>query len=52
MLDLAVLPGVIPRHRWREVFPVPPGTLLACRRRFIAAKWGYSATDAVHERPL
>ncbi|MFF7856876.1 integrase [Streptomyces sp. NPDC007904] len=25
---LAVLSGLIPRRRWREVFPVTPGTLL------------------------
>jgi transposase len=39
----AVLSGLIPRRRWREVFPVTPGTLLGWHRRFIAAKWDYSA---------
>ncbi|MDT0549314.1 hypothetical protein [Streptomyces lonegramiae] len=40
---LAVLSGLIPRRHWREVFPVAPGTLLAWHRRFIAAKWDYTA---------
>ncbi|QTI90577.1 integrase core domain-containing protein [Streptomyces sp. AgN23] len=39
----AALSGLIPRRRWREVFPVTPGTLLAWHRRFIAAKWDYTA---------
>jgi putative transposase len=39
----AALSGLIPRRRWREVFPVTPGTLLGWHRRFIAAKWDYSA---------
>ncbi|MGW0632742.1 integrase core domain-containing protein [Streptomyces sp. NPDC002758] len=39
----AVLSTLVPRRRWREVFPVTPGTLLAWHRRFIAAKWDYSA---------
>ncbi|MEV7862979.1 integrase core domain-containing protein [Streptomyces hirsutus] len=38
----AALSVLIPRRRWREVFPVTPGTLLAWHRRFIAAKWGYT----------
>lgn len=32
-------PGLIPRLRWRAVFPVTPGTLLGWHHRFIAAKW-------------
>ncbi|WP_307841635.1 integrase core domain-containing protein [Streptomyces endocoffeicus] len=39
----ATLSGLIPRRHWREVFPVTPGTLLAWHRRFIAAKWDYTA---------
>ncbi|GAA3378538.1 hypothetical protein GCM10020367_58440 [Streptomyces sannanensis] len=39
----AALSGLIPRHCWRDVFPVTPGTLLGWHRRFIAAKWDYSA---------
>ncbi|MFE1934557.1 integrase core domain-containing protein [Streptomyces sp. NPDC059474] len=39
----AALSGLIPRRHWREVFPVAPGTLLAWHRRFIAAKWDYTA---------
>lgn len=39
----AVLSTLIPRRRWREVFPVSPATLLAWHRRFIAAKWDYTA---------
>ncbi|WP_349017588.1 hypothetical protein [Streptomyces sp. AgN23] len=33
----------MPRRHWREIFPVTPGTLLAWHRRFIAAKWDYTA---------
>ncbi|RNG22328.1 integrase [Streptomyces botrytidirepellens] len=39
----AALSGLIPRRHWRDVFPVAPGTLLAWHRRFIAAKWDYTA---------
>lgn len=39
----AALSGLIPRLRWREVFPVTPGTQLGWHRRLIAAKWDYSA---------
>ncbi|MGW7694571.1 hypothetical protein ACWGMA_37985 [Streptomyces asiaticus] len=39
----AALSALIPRRHWREVFPVAPGTLLAWHRRFIAAKWDYTA---------
>jgi putative transposase len=38
----AALSGLIPRRRWREVFPVTPGTLLGWHRRFITTKWDYS----------
>lgn len=48
---LAALSGLIPRRRWREVFPVTPGTLPAWHRRFIAAKWDYSARRARTGRP-
>lgn len=47
----AALSGLIPRRRWCEVFPVTPGTLLAWHRRFIAAKWDYSARRARTGRP-
>ncbi|WP_406416670.1 hypothetical protein [Streptomyces sp. NBC_00842] len=40
-LWLAALSSLIPRHRWRRVFPVTPGTLLAWHRNFIAAKWAH-----------
>ena len=43
---LAALSSLIPQHRWREVFAVTPGTLLAWHRRCIAAKWDYSARHA------
>ena len=40
----AALSSLIPRRHWREVFPITPGTLLlGWHRRFIAAKWDYSA---------
>ncbi|WP_035804838.1 integrase core domain-containing protein [Kitasatospora mediocidica] len=50
-LWLAALAGLMPRHRWREVFPVAHGTLLAWHRRFIAAKWDYSARRTRTGRP-
>ncbi|WP_202970957.1 hypothetical protein [Saccharothrix sp. ALI-22-I] len=50
----AALSGLVDRRRWREVFPVTPGTLLAWHRRFIARKWDHAArrrTDTHrHER--
>ena len=48
---LAALSNLIPRYRWREVFPVTPGTLPAWHRRFIAAKWDCSARRAPAGRP-
>jgi putative transposase len=48
---LAALSNLIPRHRGREIFPVTPGTLLAWHRRFVAAKWDYSARRARTGRP-
>ncbi|MHC3454940.1 transposase family protein [Streptomyces prasinus] len=39
----AALSGLIPRRRWREVFPVTPATLLAWHRRLVAARWDYTA---------
>ncbi|MDH6223616.1 putative transposase [Streptomyces sp. MJP52] len=48
---LAALSSLIPRRRWREIFPVTPGTLLAWHRRFIAAKWDYSGRRARTGRP-
>ncbi|MFG2561809.1 integrase core domain-containing protein [Streptomyces sp. NPDC048496] len=48
---LAALSGLIPRRRWRQVFPVTPGTLLARHRRCLAAKWDYSARRARIGRP-
>ncbi|MGM1058566.1 integrase core domain-containing protein [Saccharothrix sp. Mg75] len=39
----AALSGLVDRRRWREVFPVTPGTLLAWHRRLIARQWDYSA---------
>jgi hypothetical protein len=38
-LWFAALSSLLPRHRWRAVFPATPATLLAWHRRFIAAKW-------------
>ncbi|MGW2939599.1 integrase core domain-containing protein [Streptomyces sp. NPDC001156] len=47
----AALSGLIPRCRWREVFPVTPGTLLDWHRMFIAAKWNYSAHRRIGRPP-
>ncbi|MDH6128512.1 integrase core domain-containing protein [Kitasatospora sp. GP82] len=48
---LAALSSLIPRHRWRAVFPVTPGTLLAWHRRLIAANSDYSTRRARTGRP-
>ena len=39
---LAALARLIPRHRWAEVFPVTPATLLAWHRRLAAKKYDTS----------
>jgi putative transposase len=46
-LWLAALSRLIPRHRWREVFAVTPGALLAWHRRLVTRKWDYTS----HRRP-
>jgi hypothetical protein len=48
---LAALSTLIPRRRWRDIFPVAPGTLLAWHRRLIAVKWDYSARRSRIGRP-
>jgi putative transposase len=45
-LWFAALSGLIPRHRWTEVFPLTPGTLLAWHRTLVAGKY-----TAVARRP-
>jgi transposase len=42
-LWFAALSGLVDRRRWREVFPVTPGTLLTWHCRLMARKWDYSA---------
>ncbi len=39
----AALSRLIHRSRWREIFPITPGTLLGWHRRFIAWKWDNTA---------
>ncbi|WP_202970539.1 integrase core domain-containing protein [Saccharothrix sp. ALI-22-I] len=39
----AALSGPVDRRRWREVFPVTPGTLLTWHRRLVARKWDHTA---------
>ncbi|MDH6144363.1 transposase [Kitasatospora sp. GP30] len=48
---LAALSSLIPRHRWRAVFSVTPGTLLAWHHRLITAKWDYSTRRTRTGRP-
>ena len=38
----AALSALVNRRRWREVFPVTPGTLLTWHRKLIARKWDHS----------
>ncbi|MBP2328820.1 transposase [Kibdelosporangium banguiense] len=47
----AALSSLLPRRRWREIFPVQPATILAWHRRFITAKWDYSARRRPAGRP-
>ena len=47
----AALSALIPRRHWNTVFPVTPATLLAWHRRFIAAKWDYTARRRATGRP-
>ena len=50
-LWLAALSGLVPRHRWGEVFAVTPATLLAWHRRLVARKWDYTAGGVPDGRP-
>lgn len=50
-LWFAALSGLVNRRRWREVFPVTPGTLLAWHRKLVARKWDYSARRCVGRPP-
>jgi peptidoglycan/xylan/chitin deacetylase (PgdA/CDA1 family) len=45
------LSSLIPRRRWPTVFAVTPATLLAWHRRFIAARWNYTARRRSPGRP-
>jgi putative transposase len=47
----AALSRLIPRSRWREVFPVTPGTVLGWHRRFIAGKWDYTTRRRTDVHP-
>jgi hypothetical protein len=40
---LAALSRLVPRHRWVEIFPVTPATLVAWHRRLVSRKWDYTA---------
>src|SRR3954469_18037401 len=50
-LWLAALSSLIPRHRWAQVFPVTPATLLAWHRRLVTRKWDYSTRRRRRGRP-
>ncbi len=47
----ATLSGLVIRRRWREVFPVTPGTLLARHRRFVVGRWNHSARRRIGRPP-
>jgi putative transposase len=42
-LWLAALSRLVGRHRWAEVFPVTPATILRWHRNLAARKWDYSS---------
>ncbi|WP_327380514.1 integrase [Streptomyces sp. CB02400] len=48
----AALFGLMPRRRWREVFPVIPGALLAWHHGFVAAQWDYTARRRIGRPPV
>jgi hypothetical protein len=48
---LAALSALIPRPRWRNVFPVTPETLLGWHRQLITVKWDYSGHRPPSGRP-
>ncbi|MFI0730214.1 integrase core domain-containing protein [Streptomyces sp. NPDC021225] len=50
-LWFVALSSLIPRHRWAQVFPVTPGTLLAWHRQLIVRKWDYSKRRRRPGRP-
>lgn len=51
-LWFAALAALVDRRRWREVFPVTPGTLLTWHRRLVARKWDYSARRHTGRPPI
>jgi transposase InsO family protein len=42
-LWLAALSRLVSRHRWPEVFPVTPATILRWHRDLVARKWDYTS---------
>jgi putative transposase len=40
---LAALSRLVSRHRWAEVFPVTPATILTRHRRLVSRRWDYTA---------
>jgi transposase len=50
-LWFAALSSLIPRCHWHTAFPVTPATLLAWHRRFVTAKWDYTARRRPTGRP-
>ena len=40
---LAALSRLVSRHRWTEVFPVTPATILRWHRDLVARKWDYTS---------
>jgi transposase len=44
---LVALSRLIPRPRWRKIFPVTPATILTWHRKLVSRRWDYST----HRRP-
>ena len=42
-LWLAALSRLVNRHRWPEVFPVTPATIVRSHRDLVARKWNYTS---------
>jgi hypothetical protein len=50
-LWLTALSRLVSRHRWPEIFPVTPATILRWHRDLVARKWDYTDRQPVGRPP-